>query len=178
MATPTATSQLVYKLAKRKDTSRPVVVVHQPMREDEKTAVKNALRDWEDKLNEELPEGREPFAFSISEAAVVVHDVANDTTEPKNVVLVHLDEHNTYSIGGREAADCLNLDIIPELQCPEDQQADIVMTVVKPLCSETGVDEWADDVFCDDRQELGSRVAEDGEGRQARPIPACASHCR
>ncbi len=155
MTGPTAASQLVFRLAKRVDASRPVVLIQQPMAEGEKRAMRNQLRDWEDKLNGNLTEDQQPFALDISEHSLILHDVVNDNMEAKNVVVIHINGNNSYSLGGQEAAEHLGMDIVPELHCPEDPESDIVMTVVRPLCQDTGVGEWAEDLFnIQDRKEV------------------------
>ncbi len=148
MASSVTSSKLVCRLARRVCRDKPVVLVHQPMDDAGKDALREALRDWEDQLNSEGgSDNSTPHSFSLSDAAIVVCDPENNAQEPKNVILIHIDDHNTFLPGQAEAARHLNIEVAPELPCPEDLDDELAVTVVKHMCNDAGLEEWASDFF-------------------------------
>ncbi len=148
MASSVTSAKMVCRLTRRANRDKPIVIVHQPMDNAGKDALREALRDWEDTLNAEY--GNEqvvPHDLSFSDAAIVIQDPVNGTQEPKNVILIHIDDQNTFLPGQAEAAQHLNIEVAPELQCPEDLDDEIAVTIVRHMCNDTGVEEWASNFF-------------------------------
>ncbi len=63
------------------------------------------------------------------------------------MILIHFDHNNTLYLTDQRGADILHLEIAPELDCPEETDDDVAITVVRPLCEAAGLKEWSDDFF-------------------------------
>ncbi len=150
MASAQAALGCACKAARRRTRNNPLVVVHQPVNDYEKGTLADALREFETKINDERSEEEEyfePVSITIQECTIVVKDRGNMIPESRKVVLIHFDNSNTLYPVDQNGADMLRLDIAPELECPEDTDDDIAITVVRPLCEATGLKEWSDEFF-------------------------------
>ncbi len=170
MASAATASKLVGKIARRRDWTRPLVIVHQAMNPRDKAIMRDTLKEWEDDLNlnatEENPFA--PYSFDISETAVVVKDPYSDTLESREVILIHFHPEHTLLPPSAEDAATIGLEVAPELTCPEERDDEIAVTVIRPLCEEAGLAEWAKEFFdLQDKKELEKAIKKIVRGPKA-----------
>ncbi len=150
MASGQAALGCACKAARRKTNNSPLVIVHQPASDYEKGMLTDALREYETTINDENSaddEFFEPISITIQEATIVVREHGNATPESRKVILIHFDDSNTLYLTDQRGADVLQLDIAPELECPEEVDDDVAITIVRPLCEAAGLKEWSDEFF-------------------------------
>ncbi len=140
------------------------------MTDNDKHVMRNTLKDWEDRMNMDAPvdDPFSPYVFDIADASVVVRDPSTGSLESRNVVLIHFHPTNTLVPAETEDSADLDVDVAPELVIPENDLDDIAVTVIRPLCDEAGLTEWAQDLFMikdkKEREKALKKIVRGGEG--------------
>ncbi len=145
MATSNAARKWVWKLAQRELAYGQVVIVQPGIPQADMRVMEDTLKEWEVKLNDERMTNL--CSFSMTPTSLVLHDPALDEYAAKNVIIIHIKHDESIYPVDADGAEYLGLDIAAELPCAEDEAVDIAIDVIKPLCDEASMGEWASELF-------------------------------
>ncbi len=145
MATSNAARKWVWRLAQRELAYGQVVIVQPSVPQADMRVMEDTLKEWEVKLNDERMTNL--CSFSMTPTSLVLHDPALDEYAAKSVIIIHIKHDESIYPVDADGADYLGLDIAAELPCAEDEAVDIAIDVIKPLCDEASMGEWASELF-------------------------------
>ncbi len=145
MATSAAARKWVWKLAKRELAYGQVVIVQPGIPQADMRVMEDTLKEWEVKLNDDKLTNL--LSFSMTPTSLVLHDPVLDEYTAKSVIIIHIRHDESIYLVDAEGADVLSLDIAAELPCAEDESVDVAIDVIKPLCVEANLGDWASELF-------------------------------
>ncbi len=74
------------KVARRRNRTRPIIIVHQPTTDYEKITLKEVLKDYEQLVNNEMgqhDDDFDPVSIEVSSSTVVIKDVEANIIDSK-----------------------------------------------------------------------------------------------
>ncbi len=173
MASGQTALRMACRVAHRKNRSSPIIIVHQPASDYEKGLLSDQLREYQDQVNDHLhhdDEQHNPLSITIQETSLLLKDASGSSAEPRKVILIHFSDDVSVTTVDQEGADYLGLSIAPELCCPEDADEEIAMTVVRRMCEQLDLKEWADQFFAySDRKVTVAAVQKLARGGKSDP---------
>ncbi len=144
MATSNAARKWVWKLAQRESAYGQVVIVQPGIPQADMRVMEDTLKEWEVKLNDEKLTNL--LSFSMTPTSLVLHDPILDEYTSKSVIIIHIRHDDSIYPVDADGACVLGLDIAAELPCAEDESVDIAIDVIRPLCDEANLGDWASEL--------------------------------
>ncbi len=173
MASSQTALRMACRVARRKSRGNPIIIVHQPATDYEKGILSDALRDYQEQVNEQMSHDDEvlnPLSITTQETTLLLKDSSGDNADSRKVVLIHFNDDFSVTAVDQEGADYLGMDIAPELHCPEDVEEEISMTVIRKMCEQLDLKEWADEFFAiSDRKVMVAAVQKLARGGKPDP---------
>jgi hypothetical protein len=90
--------------------------------------------------------------------------------DSRKAVLIHFSDDFSVTAVDQEGADYLHMDIAPELHCPEDDEEEVSLTVIRKMCEQLDLKEWANEFFTvTDKKVLAAAVQKVARGGKTDP---------
>ncbi len=151
MASSQTALNLACRVARRKDRGNPIVIVHQPVSEYEKGILSDKLREYQEQLGDQADDGdatgNPPLSITVQETTLLLRDPNGGDADSRKAILIHFNDDFSVTTVDQEGADFLQMDIAPELHCPEDDEEELFLTVYRKMCEQLDLKEWADEFF-------------------------------
>ncbi len=147
MASSQSALRIACRVARRRSRANPIIIVHQPTSEYERSILSDALHDYQEQVNAQMNDddgGMGPRSITMQETTLLLRDPNGGDTDSRKVVLIHFNDNFSVTTVDQEGADDLDLNIAPELHCPEDAEEEIALTVVRKMCDQLDLKDWAD----------------------------------
>ena len=150
-----------------------IVIVAQDLTDSNRNKVRARINDFDDVVNADLDLDREDVKMDLQTASLLLVDPATKVANSQQVALIHVNVGCAVTPMNEDEAAILQKDIIPELEFNQIEEDDLAVTVVRPLCHETGMGEWADNLFEEkDKRELVPQVQMFiRDGKEGRDLP-------
>ncbi len=145
MATSTAAKRWVWRLARRRNAQGDVAIVMPGAAAADRQVLEDTVKEWEMKLNCDRQD--DFVSLGLTHHPLVLHDPINDEYITRDTIMIFINDERPLLLLTAEGGRILDLDVAPELNCADDEEEDVLVEIIRPLCKEAGVGEWADNVF-------------------------------